>query len=275
MAGVLERAFAVMEYLADKPEGEPLAAITEKLDIPQSAAHRLLTELCRCGYVRQLRNHGDYALTVRMASIGLGYLAATGIVDIAQPLLDRLANVSGELVRLAIVDNERLTWVATAQGARHGLRYDPDLGAEARLSCSASGHAWMLTLTDEQALDLVARQGFGSPQDYGPAAPTTIAELTAILHTARQRGYATIEEVFAPGMTAMAAPVQREGEPAIGVVSIAGPAMRLTAERMQELGPELLATTQELALASRASPMFRKRFPMQGRVDPEQAAKQA
>lgn len=265
MAGVLERALAVMEYLSSRPEGVPLASLAQQLEIPQSAAHRLLTDLCRCGYVRQLRDHGDYALTARVASIGLSYLAATGIVDIAQPLVDRLADISGELVRLAIVDNERLTWVAKAQGARHGLRYDPEMGSDARLSCSASGHAWMLTMSDERALDLVSRQGFGTPEEYGPNAPTTIAALTKILHAGRKRGYAMINEVFAPGMTAMAAPVQRKGEDAIGVLSIAGPAMRLTEARMLELGPDLLAAAQELALASLASPMFRTRFPMQGR----------
>ncbi len=105
-----------MEHLATQPEGVPLASIAQELEIPQSAAHRLLNQLVRCGYVRQLRDHGDYALAARVASIGLSYLSATGIVDIAQPLVDRLAQISGELVRLAIVDGEHLAWVAKAAG---------------------------------------------------------------------------------------------------------------------------------------------------------------
>ena len=48
--------------------------------------------------------------------MGLSFLSNTGIVDIAQPLLDRLAQASGELVRLSVVDGERLTWVARAAG---------------------------------------------------------------------------------------------------------------------------------------------------------------
>ncbi|MGO4303625.1 IclR family transcriptional regulator [Cupriavidus sp. RAF12] len=272
MAGVLERALAVMELLATQPEGVPLASISQELDIPQSAAHRLLNELSRCGYVRQLRDHGDYALTARVASIGLSFLSATGIVDIAQPFVDRLAQISGELVRLAIVDGDRLTWVAKAQGARHGLRYDPDMGMDAKLSCSASGHAWMLTMTDERALELVTRQGFGSPQEYGPNAPTTIAALTKMLHEGRKRGYAMINEVFAPGMTAMAAPIQRKGQEPIGVLSVAGPAMRLTEARMVSLAPDLLAVADELSLASLASPMFRTRFPLQGRNNEDTSA---
>jgi DNA-binding IclR family transcriptional regulator len=205
--------------------------------------------------VRQVRSHGDYVLTTKLAALGLGFLSSAGIVDIAEPLLERLAQESAELVRLAIVDDDRLTWVAKAQGTRKGLRYDPDMGMDARLSCTASGHAWLLTLSDERALELVSRQGFGAPKDYGPKAPTTVKALLALLHTARTRGFAMIDEVFAPGMTAIAAPVLRRGE-AIGVISIAGPRVRLTTARMQSLAPALLAATSELGPMSRASTLF-------------------
>lgn len=256
MPGVTERTMAVLEFLATQMEGTPLAMISDQLDIPRSACHRLLVDLKQCGYVRQLREHGDYVLTTRLVGLGLSYLATSGIVDIAQSMLDRLAEHSGELVRLAIVDGDRLTWVAKAQGALKGLRYDPDMGMDTILSCSATGHAWMMTMSDERALELVSRQGFGTPKQYGPRAPTTVTGLLEFVHAARTRGYATINEVFAPGMTAMAAPVQRRGHRAIGVISIAGPLIRLTETRMATLGPTLLAAANELAAASLASPLF-------------------
>ncbi|KRB93501.1 IclR family transcriptional regulator [Noviherbaspirillum sp. Root189] len=256
MTVVLNRTMAILEYLSAQPGGMPLSMIADELDIPRSACHRLLADLVRCGYVRQVRAHDDYVLTTKLIGLGLSFLAASGIVDVAQTMLDRLAELSGELVRLAIVDGDRLTWVAKAQGARKGLRYDPDMGMDAMLSCSATGHAWMLTLSDERALELVSRQGFGKPKDFGPNAPATIAELLAFLHAGRKRGFAMISEVFAPGMTAMAAPVQKRGYPAIGVISIAGPLMRLDEQRMHSLGPALLAAAAELAAASNASPLF-------------------
>jgi IclR family transcriptional regulator, acetate operon repressor len=251
----LDRGMAILEHLAAQPEGVPLVALADALDMPNSACHRLLADLQRLGYVRQLRSHGDYLLTTKLVSLGLGFLSSAGIVDIAEPLLERLAETSGELVRLAMVDDERLTWVAKAQGMRRGLRYDPDMGMEARLSCTASGHAWLLTMSDERALELVSRQGFGAPKDYGPKAPTTVKALLGFLHAARTRGYAMIDEVFAPGMTAMAAPVLRRGV-AIGVISIAGPRMRLTMNRMQALSPDLLAAAAELGPMSSASTLF-------------------
>lgn len=129
------------------------------------------------------------------------------------------------------------------------------MGMEARLSCTASGHAWLLTLSDEQALARVSQQGFGQPKDYGPKAPTTVKALLGYLHAARVRGYAMIDEVFAPGMAAMATPVMRRKE-AIGVLSIAGPCLRLTPQRMHTLAPALLSAAAELGPICNASSLF-------------------
>ena len=126
MSGVLERTLGILELLSEQGQGVELAVLADKLNMPKSAAHRLLADLVRFGYVRQTRDMGAYVLTTKLVSLGLSYLSKTGVIDVAQPLLDRLAEQTGELVRLSVVDGDRLTWVARAQGARQGLRYDPD-----------------------------------------------------------------------------------------------------------------------------------------------------
>ena len=256
MTTALGRGLILLEQLAAHPEGLPLGLLAEASDAPKSACHRLLTELKTRGYVKQVRAEGEYVMTTKVASLGLRFLSGSGIVDIAQPLIERLAESSGELVRLSLVDEDRLTWVVKFEGGRKGFRYDPDMGMDARLSCTSSGHAWLQTLSDERAMALVSKQGFGSPKDYGPKAPTTVKALLGFLHAARIRGYSMIDGVFAPGMAAVAAPVQRPGRPALGVISIAGPASRLTAARIRSLVPALLAATQELAAESSASGLF-------------------
>jgi DNA-binding IclR family transcriptional regulator len=259
MSSILERSFKVLEHLATEPAGLSLSDLATRVEMPLSAAHRLLADLIRCGYVRQARNQGQYILTVKLVSLGLGFLSRSGVVDIAQPLLERLAADCGELVRLAVVDGDELIFVAKAQGATRGLRYDPDMGLSVRLSCSAAGHAWMSTMTDERALELVSRQGLGSPEEFGPKAPTSLKAVLATLKATRKKGYSTIVEVFAPAMSAMAAPVFGADNAAIGVMTIAGPLVRLTEEKMEALGSTLLQTSAELSAASGASALFRKR----------------
>ncbi len=256
MNGVLERTLGILELLSQHGEGMELAAIADRLNIPRSAVHRLLADLVRLGYVRQAKGRGEYLLTTKMVSMGLSYLSHSGIVDIAQPLLNQLAETSGELVRLSVVDGERLTWVARAQGARLGLRYDPDMGSDARLSCSSSGWAWLSTLDDDGALATLARQGLGLPEQYGPAAPTSLQAALDGVRAARALGYAITVDTYSLGLSAISAPVRFKGQPAIGALTIAGPTARFTVERMQALAPALIDTAQQLAAASGASPFF-------------------
>jgi DNA-binding IclR family transcriptional regulator len=258
MSGVLERTLGILELLSKHGEGLELAAIADQLNIPRSGTHRLLADLVKYGYVRQTRDHGDYILTTKLVAMGLSYLSNSGIVDIAQPLLNHLAEVSGELTRLSVVDGERLTWVARAQGARQGLRYDPDMGSDARLSCSSSGWAWLSTMSDDDALACVSRQGLGKPEDFGPNAPTTLQEVMTQVQATRARGYSITIDTYSLGLSAISAPVRFANQPAIGVLTIAGPTVRLSLERMQGLAAELVNVAHQLAAASSASPFFAK-----------------
>lgn len=72
-SGVMERTLATLELLACQVNGLSLGAVAERLAMPRSAAHRLLSDLVRCGYVQQPHAHGDYRLTPRLATIGAEY----------------------------------------------------------------------------------------------------------------------------------------------------------------------------------------------------------
>ena len=159
MAGSqIERVFSVLESLTSDPRGLPMQTLAEQLDIPKSATHRLLAELIRLGYVRQNPDNLRYHLSTKLVAMGFRYLSSSG-ADIVQPVLDRLAQETGELVRLGVIEGERQTWIAKSQGARSGLRYDPDMGRDAPLFYTASGHAWLACMSDAEALSLVERQG--------------------------------------------------------------------------------------------------------------------
>ena len=257
MAGSqIERAFSLLESLTSEPRGLPMQTLAERLEIPKSATHRMLAELIRLGYVRQNPENARYQLSTKLVALGFRYLSCSG-ADIVQPILDRLAQDSGELVRLGVIDGSRQTWIAKSQGARSGLRYDPDMGRDAPLFYTASGHAWLASLDDAQALELVRRQGVGDPANFGPRAPRSEDELLGYLRRARERGYAWVEETSALGTSALAAvvhsPVDRR---TIGVLSIAGPSARLPEARLHELAPLLLAASAELSATSQASDLF-------------------
>jgi IclR family acetate operon transcriptional repressor len=254
-SGVLDRGLAIIELLAGSADGLPLSAISDELRIPRSATHRLLTSLSAHGYVRQEEDRGTYVLTSKFQVLAFRHLSASGFVDAVQPVINRLAMETGELVRLAVADDGQLTWVARAQGARSGLRYDPDMGMEAKLSCSATGYAWLSRMSNEQAAALVEAQGLGTVEEFGPAAPRSVAEVLERVELTRQRGYSIAVQTFTDWMAAMATPlVHPVSENAIGVVSIAGPVSRLTEARLHECAPLLLEAVEEISHLIPGSP---------------------
>ncbi len=255
---ILEKSLNIIEFLAERPAGLSVSHIAQRVNQPASGVHRTLNELIRLGYVRQVQDQGDYALTMKLAALGVGFLGRTGVGDVAQPILDRLAQVSGELIRLSVIDGDDLIWVAVAQGATGGLRYDPgqEQGVVVHLASSAGGQAWLASMSDEEALERVSRQGLINPsKPSGPGAPRTIAELLDILAETRKRGYSRSVDSYIVGMAAMAMPV-RSGGQVISCLSIAAPAVRMTPERMAELAPHLSAAAEEIGLAANGSKYF-------------------
>lgn len=266
MSTIIQRSFNILEELSSHPTGRTLSELATAMDIPLSATHRLLADLVECGYVYKDERYGEFMLTMQVVSLGLRYLSASGIVDVAQPMLERLATQSRELVRLAMVERDQLIFVAKAQGATQGLRYDPEMGQPVTLSCSAAGFAWLSTKTEDEALRLVTKQGLGDPADYGPAAPATLKALMTQVRATRKRGYAVTVNVFLPAMSSMAAPVYGPKGDVLAMLIVAGPMNRLTEARMEALGQALLDTAEALGRASTVSAVFNRR--------PDQAAPQ-
>lgn len=260
MSSSLERGLSVLDLLSTHPEGMAVGQVAAALDLPPSGVHRMLNQLVDYGYVHQDGNKAAYVLGMKLPALGLTYLAQSGITDVAQPILDRLAAHSQQLIRLSVIDGADLVWVAVAQGATTGLRYDPgnEQGVTAHLASSASGLAWLSTLGDDQALMQVARQGFSQPTS-GAKAPGSATDLLERLRLTRQNGYSTTIDSFMPGMAAMAAPIQgRNGAAALGAISIAGPSIQLDLPRMQALAPALLEAAAEMTRAASGSAYFRR-----------------
>ncbi|MEZ5864727.1 MAG: IclR family transcriptional regulator [Geminicoccaceae bacterium] len=182
------RAFAILELLVGVPGGLGLGEICARLDIPKSIAHRLLALLAERGLVRQDPATGHYALTLELSLMGARHLAGIGLIDVGQPILDRLAVATGELCRLAVVEGDGMVWVAKAQGARYGLRYDPDAGTRVVLHATATGKAWLATLPEAEALRIVEATGFAPPRHFGPKAIREGKAFGAELARTRERG---------------------------------------------------------------------------------------
>ena len=245
-----ERCLGIIELLADGAREMALGEIAERLDLPKSGAHRLLATLVDLGWAEQDPDTAFYRLTMRLTVLGQRFYMASGVPDICQPVLERFAHECGEFARLAIVDGTTLVWIAHAQGASGGLLYQPaETTGPVPLFATASGKAWLATLSVNDAVQSVAKQGgFKQADRYGPDVIRSIDALLKELRVTGRRGYGLAVNEAEPGVSAMAAAIRSGAEgPAVGTVSIAGPTARMTEARMRELAPLVMQCAAQLS----------------------------
>lgn len=246
----VERALKVLEALAGEPDGVDLSLLAERLGLPLSATHRLLATLAERGFVTQDAQSGAYALTLKLSQLAFRDLDQRGLPDAGQIVLDKLARETREYCRLAVVEGESLVWIARAQGATAGLRYEPPMGTDIVLHATATGKAWLASLPEAQALRIVCARGFAGDGRTGPNALGDVDALRAHLAATREAGIALAVEEGEVGTVAMATTF-RSGPnaeaPVAGTLSVAGPLARMQEERRGPIAQALRQAAVEMA----------------------------
>jgi IclR family acetate operon transcriptional repressor len=248
----VDRAIAIIEELSENPEGMTLTAVSERAGLPKSATHRILATLVTRGFVQQTGS--GYRLTLRIATLGFRLLARNGWLDRCQSHLNLLASELGELARLAIIDGERIVWVAAAQGSRGRLIMDPEMGREPVPHATATGKVWLASLPTERAISIAVQRGFGDPaRSFGPNAITSAEDLIAELRKTREQGYGTAFEESEPGLVAVALPLRsapNPDAPLAAILTVAGPVFRMPPTRVVKILPFMSSTAAELTKIS-------------------------
>lgn len=246
----IDRSISVIEVLAAAAEPLDLSEIAAKVDLPASAAHRTIATLMKRDWVVQDTSTQKYSLSLRMGMLAFRNLDSRFVPDVVQSALRKLAHDTQEYCRLAVIDNGRLIWISRAQGARPGLRYDPDMGAEPVLHATANGKAWLSTFPEAEAVRMVYAEGFGTKTNMGPKYVTDIDTFRQHLVQCREQGFATAIEEAEVGTTALAVPFYTnidESAEVAGTISVAGPSLRITPSRFAELSTQLHATAREIS----------------------------
>lgn len=246
----VDRALNILEVLAGEPDGLDLGHVAERLSLPLSASHRLLNTLIEHGFVQRDAQTNRFSLTLRMAQLAFRNLDSRHLPDVGQHVLNHLAQRTGEYCRLAVVEQDSLVWIARAQGATAGLRYEPDMGSDVVLHATATGKAWLATLDEHEALRIVFAAGFGARPGVGPNAVRDIDTLRIHLQQVRARGYALAVEEGEVGAVALAVAFRAaptEDAPVAGTLSVAGPLVRMTPERYEEIARQLQEAARDVS----------------------------
>lgn len=234
----VERAFGLLEILAEGGGELSLSQIAQTAGLPLPTIHRLLRTLVNLAYVRQLPSR-RYALGPRLITLGE---SASGMVsDWARPFLTRLVEELGETANLSMLDADRAIYVAQVP-SRHSMRMFTEVGRRVNLHCTGVGKALLAQLDDTQVAQLLSRRGLPANT---PRTITDMPALLAELETVRSRGFAVDDGEQEVGVHCVAVAVV--GAPSPTAISVSGPTTRLTSEVVQRAVPLLRSAADGLA----------------------------
>ncbi len=237
------RSLQLLEALAGRP-GLAVADLAKQTGLSSAHVWKILMGLESAGYVRRNPTTGVYLLTYKIVALGRRHADAVRFVDLCQPHLEALARKTTELVQLAVLEGDALRFVAKADGTER-ITVRSLLGTEVDLHATGTGKAWLSTLPEDEAVELVRRRGL--PR-ITTRTVTSLKALRLALRSVRKLGYALIEEEHLEGANAVAAPIVPAGATrGIGAVVLTGPTFRLSPSKLARLAPLVKATARELA----------------------------
>lgn len=236
----IERGFAVLlAFDADLPTAS-LAELAEKTGLSRPAVRRILLTLQRLGYVEG--GAGRWALTPRVLMIGQHYAATHGIVEITQPHLLRIVELTGESASLAQLAGTDVVYVARVN-VRRVLSLNVDVGT--RLPAHATSMGQVLAAhAGADVVDRIVASGLPSLTRHTITDPIAFRDR---LHDVRTRGFAIADSELEDGFLSAAAPVcDSDGEVLAAVAYSTSRARHSPEDVEQEVVPVLLEVAADI-----------------------------
>jgi IclR family pca regulon transcriptional regulator len=188
-------------FSADRP-AMSLTEVATASDLARPTARRLLLTLEELGFVRS--SGGVFQLTPKVLTLGMAYIGALGLWEIARPHLQDLVAQTGESSSMAQLDGADIVYVARVAVPKL-ITLRVEIGTRFPAAQTSQGKVLLAALSpDELAHALAQPSRAGLPPYISRAAEQFADELTEI----RARGWALADEELAPGIRSVAVPVR-------------------------------------------------------------------
>ncbi len=241
-AQALRRGLSLLDIVADAP-GLRFSEIADRAGLTKATAHRMLATLIEAGLLRTDERDQSYHLGFKLFEMAHRVWDQFDLRSAAEPELERLRDLAGETVRLAIFDGDDVLYVDQREAVQ-AVRLGNGVGARASAHASGAGKAMLAhfdPLIREQFLNRLKLQRF---------TPNTITDRGALmqhLDLTKARGYAVSAEEQHVGVNSVAAAVLDHRARAIGAVTIIGPSYRLGLDRLHMLGRDVMEAARRIS----------------------------
>ena len=239
----LARGLSVLSCFDARRPRMTLTEIADASGLARPTARRLLLTLAELGYVRA--EGGSFALTPRVLRLGMAYVNALGLWDIARPHMENLVASTKESSSMSQLDGSDIIYVARVAVPKI-ITLRVSIGTRFPAVRTSQGKVLLAALDEAALTEVLARPSEAALPPYAHHRP--LAGIQQELRTVRARGWALADEELAPGIRSVAAPV-RDGDGSVrAALNVTVNASETTLDTLvTEHLPKLLRTAGDIS----------------------------
>lgn len=237
------KALAILNYLADQGDYLSLSQISSALDYSLSTTYRIIATLKLERFVEQDPVSKKYGIGLRLFEMGLSNNYYQLLAKKAGPVLERIAEETGESSNLAVLIDGRIVYIAQ----RHSLQMMKtfvQLGKRSPVHCTGVGKVLISELPQKEIEQIVRKHGL---EQYTSRTITSLDKLLDELEKVREQKYAIDQEEREEGVVCIAAPIYSSKQKIIAAISISGPTSRISETKLAGIIELLKYNAQNLS----------------------------
>lgn len=240
------QALNILELFSVKNSKWGVTEISKTLNMSISTVHRTLSILKRRGYVEQDSQRGKYKLGLKVFELGCVFQDQTYLIEVAMPHLEHLAHLTNETVNLAILDSNQREIVYIAKiDTSEVLKTDIRIGTRLLAHCTALGKVLLASLPEREIERIFPKKK--ELPTYTSGSISTFTKLKEHLREVKSQGFAVDDEEFKTGVRCLGVPIKDTRGKVIAAISIAGPAIRFSLEKIEKLKSTVIEVSSRIS----------------------------
>lgn len=232
----VDRALDILKAFRPGDAGLTPAELLQRVNLSRPTLYRLLHTLVHNGFLEVQGEPQRYRFGAAVAQLAHVWAAGLDMASLAQPMLQRLREATGETAALFIRQGDMRVCIAELPSLQP-LSFRRGVGYQERLVLGASGRAVLAHLSIEPKALALQAKGLGLDMERYPA------ELRSI----RNKGYAVSHNELIDGAVAVAAPIFDGIDQVRGALAVFGPGVRLKKERIEAVAAQVVREAGELS----------------------------
>ena len=240
----VSHALDLLEQFRDDVDELGVTELSKRLNLHKNNVFRLLATLESRNYIEQNKVTENYRLGLKTLEMGQTYIRQMGLLRQARPVLERLVRECNETTYVAILKDLKIVYLDVVE-TDMTVRVVPRVGTQLPAYCTAAGKVQIASMSDEELAKYLPAKEL---KRFTPNTITDRETLKKQLKQIAEQEYAIDDEELDLGVRCIGAPIRDYTRRVVGAISISGPSMRLTDERIEnELIPLVKKAADEIS----------------------------